>query len=59
MIGDTSSKFIMLGGGGVEEGSSSRQSLATTGHCPTSSRPRCWSCWDFITQVRRGGYYDR
>ena len=40
MIGENS-KIIMLGGGGAQT--------------VTSSRPRCWSCWDFTTPVMGGG----
>ena len=58
MTGDNC-KVITCGEGGGWGVKSKTVTCATVVHCPTSSRPRCWSCWDFITQVRRRGYYDR
>ena len=48
MIGDNSKVIMFFFWGGVKS------------QTVTSSCPRCWSCWDFTTPVRRmGEYYDR
>ena len=60
MTGDNCKVIITCRGGGSGGGVKPKTvTCATVGHWPTSSRPRCWSCWDFTTPVKRRSYYDR